>query len=347
MKAVIPSPRSWFSSSASSDPFILSSSAPPCSFQPNKQTKSVLVQVHAASINPVDYKLPLSLAGKSFPGIDFCGTIVQVGSDVSEFVLGDLVYGASSSGSLAEYTIAPTNTVAKAASSSSSSSWSVFEYAALPVAYQTVLQALQRGQLVINATSTDLATVNHSSSSKSLLIIGASGGCGIAGLQLAKALKISRIVAICSGKNTNLVLELGATEVVDYTQVEQMNQFFKNNKEAFDCVLDAASNSGGGEDYWTMSESLLKPNGVGKFVALNGPLSKWIRELSCMSDPNSSILLCKSNTKDLESVVQLLDTVNVRPMVEILPFTEDGVKKAFDLLKSRRTRGKIVLDILK
>ena len=140
-------------------------------------------------------------------------------------------------GSLAQCAVASQDEIAK-----KSSKLSFPEAAALPVTYLTSLQSLRDyGKLTEGGR---------------LLVIGASGGCGISSLQLAKVLKASDIVGVCSGKNEAIVRENGATDVIDYTKTDIIAHFKGEEKEKtipdvckFDVVYDAATGSGAGEDY--------------------------------------------------------------------------------------------------
>ena len=102
-------------------------------------------------------------------------------------------------GSLAQSAVANVDEISK-----KSSKLSFTEAAALPVTYLTSLQSLRDyGKLAEGGR---------------VLIIGASGGCGISSLQLAKVLKAQDIIGVCSGKNEAIVRENGATDVIDYTK---------------------------------------------------------------------------------------------------------------------------------
>ena len=324
----------------------------------------VYIKIKSSSINPVDYKLPRLVAGQGI-GIDFCGTIEEIGNDVvvvddggdnnnCELKVGDDVFGTCSTGSvggtLAEYCIADSEKIAKVPNG-----WDSLECAALPVAYMSALQSLRIGKVVPGNDN------DNENMKKSVLIIGASGGCGIAGIQLCKAMGVGRIVGICSNDNIDFIKKIGVTEAVSYSNEEDLKSFWKSNEAKFDCVYDAATNSGGGEDYWTLSQSLLKTNDgngngdgsgnvvdeycVGEYVALNGPVSKWVRVFSGMQKDHQSIMLMKSNAADLKLITILLDKVGKKPIINAMPFTEDGFEDAFKLLKSRRTKGKIVFDL--
>jgi NADPH:quinone reductase-like Zn-dependent oxidoreductase len=318
-----------------------------------KEKDSLLVKVHSGSINPVDYKLPRSVLG-SVVGLDFCGTIAEVDLDCDGgFEVGDVVFGICK-GALAEYTVAKSNEVAKAPKG-----WKATDCAALPTAYMSALQCLRKGKILLDNDNDNDIIIQGSSvpteKSKSVLIIGASGGCGLAGLQLCVALSVSRIVAICSEKNRDLVRKHGATEVVDYANKSELESFFSENQGKFDCVYDAATQSGGGEDYWKKSIGLLRRDDghnnnnnnqiVGEYTALNGSPTKWIRALVGAQKDHETIIMKESNASDLKLVAQLMDRIGAKPFTKVMTFDEEGLREAFELLKSRRTRGKIVFDV--
>ena len=161
---------------------------------PAMGSSNVLVRVKAAAINPVDYKLP-RLALGPVVGLDFSGVIESLGKNVTEFAVGDEVYG-QVKGSLADFAVAsPEEIVLKPKNLSFS------EAAAIPLTYVTSLQGLRDNGCLKKGGR--------------VLVIGASGGCGIAALQLAKSMGAKKIVAVCSGKNADLVKSHGADEVID------------------------------------------------------------------------------------------------------------------------------------
>jgi len=286
----------------------------------------VLVKVHSAAINPVDYKLPRIANGKVV-GVDFSGVVDSVGGEVGEIIPGDEVFGVvlTEGGSLAEYTLVKASRVAK------KPKWlSHAEAAALPVAYSAALQGLRdHGRMMKGG---------------SVLIIGASGGAGLAACQLANAMGASRIVAVCSGKNKDLVLSNGASEFVDYTDSRALADFFNKNKGGFDTILDCATSSGGGEDYTTSSLPLLKA--TGEYVQLNAPPLEMMKVMMFHMSlgPHQTFFDTLSSVQraHLDDVVLLLSSSNFRPQITTLPFTEEDVKEGFHKLMGRRTRGKIV-----
>ena len=288
----------------------------------NKNANDVLVQVSSAAINPIDYKIPRAMFGPIY-GIDVSGEVIKVGSAVTEFSVGDAVFGASK-GSLCETAISGVEGIAK-----KPESWTFSEVASLPVAYLTGLQGLR-----------DVGAVTNGSS---VLIIGASGGCGIAAIHIAKGLGATRIVGICSGKNRDFVHDAGATEIVDYTDSNALDSFFSTNSGKFDCVYDAATGSGAGENYTKKSMTVMTDKG--QYVQINGGASVWGRKVLGMMKPRQNLILTKMKSEDLTTVTQLLDKIDAKPYLNPMNFSEEDVRKGFELLKSRRTKGKIVFEV--
>eukprot|EP00588_Corethron_pennatum_P027771 CAMPEP_0194332136 /NCGR_PEP_ID=MMETSP0171-20130528/58176_1 /TAXON_ID=218684 /ORGANISM="Corethron pennatum, Strain L29A3" /LENGTH=332 /DNA_ID=CAMNT_0039093869 /DNA_START=71 /DNA_END=1069 /DNA_ORIENTATION=+ len=300
---------------------------------------SVMVRVLAAAINPVDYKLPRLGAGAVY-GLDFCGVVAGVGGDVADFKEGDRVFGRASSGSLAEYATASAGNLALAPSEfvSGGSGWSDAECAALPTAYLTALQGLRTGGI----TNADAVPGGNS---QSVLIIGASGGCGTAAVQLAAAMGVPRIVGICSGRNAAAVRAAGATEVLDYTDGDALAAFWGTEGGRMDCVYDAATGSGDGENYFEGAGRTVREDPPGMYVTLNGPASTWLRKVAGWEKKGRRLIVTKGSRDDLNEIVSLLEGTGVRPVVTVYPFTERGVEDGFGLLKSRRARGKLVFDV--
>eukprot|EP00581_Thalassiosira_minuscula_P018971 CAMPEP_0183722884 /NCGR_PEP_ID=MMETSP0737-20130205/14701_1 /TAXON_ID=385413 /ORGANISM="Thalassiosira miniscula, Strain CCMP1093" /LENGTH=326 /DNA_ID=CAMNT_0025953129 /DNA_START=79 /DNA_END=1059 /DNA_ORIENTATION=- len=288
----------------------------------------VLIKVKSAAINPVDYKLP-RLAGGKIVGIDVSGVIEKVGSDVTDFKVGDGVFGrAFGRGSLADYTFTNMDEIAK------KPEWLSFEHAAaLGTAYLTGIQSLRAGNV---------------KKGSSVLVIGASGGCGLAGIQLAGGMGASRIVGICSGKNFEFVREMSGIEkadileLVDYTDEAAMNDFKEENVGKFDCIYDTATGSGKGEDYVSTMMPFLTEK-TGEFVQINGSSSTWARGFAGKMPPQRKLIITEQKGKaDLEEIVSLLKSSNAKPHLDVKPFDEKSVNEGFEQLKGRRTKGKIV-----
>jgi len=290
----------------------------------------VLVKIAAAAINPVDYKVGKSILGP-IVGLDFSGVVIEAGSNAM-LKVGDQVYG-TTKGSLAEFAVVDSRNIAL-----KPKSLDFKQAAALPTAYLTGLQGLRNhGGLKANGK---------------VLIIGASGGCGTAAVQIAKAMKASQIVGVCSDRNTKLVTSLGATDIVDYKKEKISDKFVNPTKihmssgfRGFDVVYDAASGSGHNEAYKEETLALLAP-GTGKYVALNGPPMMWIRYFVGFQEKNVTLLLTKPSNADFTTLAKLIDDGNIQPIIaSVTAFNEGNVKEGFKLLKSRRTVGKIVFEM--
>lgn len=303
----------------------------------------VLIKVKSAGINPVDYKLPRFIGGKVV-GIDVAGVVEKVGDDddaAGDFKVGDAVFGRAMTsdprgitGSLADYAVASADELA-----SKPESLTFEEAGALPTAYLTGLQSLRAGSV---------------DGESSVLVIGASGGCGLAGMQLALALGAKRVVGVCSGKNFAFVKSmLGGradaerVELVDYTNEGAMDEFKENNVGKFDCIYDTATGSGKGENYVTTFPKLLKDM-TGQFVMINGGASVWARHALGRSQPPQQklVVTAPKGKADLEEIATLLEKTGVKPNLNVMSFDEKGVTEGFELLKSRRTKGKIVFSMV-
>jgi NADPH:quinone reductase-like Zn-dependent oxidoreductase len=286
--------------------------------RPEPKADEVLVKVHAAAINPADwkirdgmgeqfgFKLPLILGG------DIAGTIEAVGVEIKNFKQGDAVYGmtlSNLSGAYAEYAVAKADAIAL-----KPNELNFEEAAAIPIGALTAWQAIF-----------DLANL---SSGQRILITGASGGVGSMAVQLAKA-KGAIVIATASGKNEQFVRHLGADEFVDYTK-----QRFEEVVKDVDVVFDTV----GGDTLERAFQTLKK----GGFLVASAQTPS--EEKAKKFGVESAWVLCQSNAEQLAQINQLIKEGKLKVHVEtVLPLTE--VKKAHQLSQSGRTRGKIVLQV--
>src|SRR6266853_2317556 len=205
--------------------------------QPQPKANEILVRVHAAGVNPVDWKIRegyLSATSPMIMGIDFSGVVESVGSGVTKYRRGDAVFGqvADASGSYAEYAVAMESDVAR-----KPEALDHIRAAALPVAGLTPWQAL-------------FDTANLSAGQK-VLIHGAAGGVGSFAVQFAKW-KGAHVLGTASGSHVEQVRQLGADEVIDYRKTK-----FEEVARDVDVVLDTV----GGETQ-ERSWKVLKRGGV-------------------------------------------------------------------------------------
>ncbi len=213
---------------------------------PAPASGQVLVRVHAAGVNPIDYKLIsgqyrdyMPIQFPFIPGRDVSGVVADLGTGVTAFKKGDVVYGTCPNGSYAEYV----NTAVESIAIKPARLTHV-EAASIPVAAMTAAQALF-----------DLA---HLEAGQSLLIQGGSGGVGTFAIQLAHW-KGAHVVATASDANLDYVWRLGADEAIDYHQMP-----WEALAGRFDVVLDLI----GGETQ-QQSFATLKPGG--RLIATSQP----------------------------------------------------------------------------
>lgn len=285
--------------------------------RPEPKPDEVLVKVHAAAVNPADWKIRNGMGerfGLKLPiilGGDIAGTVEEVGVEVKNFKQGDAVYGMTVSGGFsggyAEYAIVKADAIAPKLDSINFE-----EAAAIPIAALTAWQAMF-----------DLA---HLSSGQKILIAGASGGVGSMAVQLAKA-KGAIVIGTASGKNEQFVRDLGADEFVDYTQ-----QPFEEVVKDVDVVFDTI-----GSDTQERAFQTLKKGGF-LVTSAQTPSAEKAKEFGV----EAAFVFCKPNAGQLTEINQLINQGKLKIHIEtILPLTE--VKKAHQLSFMGRTRGKIVL----
>ena len=209
--------------------------------KPMPKDNELLVGLRAASLNFIDaglvrgpsvLRLMSGLRKPKFTGFgrDFAGVVEATGKDVTEFQLGDEVFGLRW-GALAEYVCARKDRVASKPANIT------FEQAgAVGLAGLTALQGLQKGKI-------------HAG--QEVLVNGASGGVGTFAVQLAKAFD-TEVTAVCSTRNMELAETLGADHVVDYTKED-----FTKREERYDLIFDNVNNHSFSE-----RRRLLNPGGI-------------------------------------------------------------------------------------
>jgi NADPH:quinone reductase-like Zn-dependent oxidoreductase len=296
----------------------------------------VLVRIHAASVNPVDWHsltgmpyLVRMQAGLRKPksevlGVDFAGTVDEVGRNVKQFQPGDEVFGARN-GSFAEYVC-----VREERAVAQKPAGVTFEQAAaVPVAAISALQGLRdKGQI---------------RPGQKVLINGASGGVGTFAVQIAKSFG-AEVTGVCSTRNVDLVRSIGADHVVDYTQED-----FTQGGERYDLMLDIAGNRS-----WSDCSRVLDAKGT--LVVVGGPKgNRWLGPLSqALKLRLGSIggsrrvvapFLAKINKEDLVVLQELLEAGTVTPVID-KQYSLSEVPEALRYLGEGHARGKIVVTVL-
>ena len=288
--------------------------------RPNPASGDVLIRVHAAAINPVDWKvregylrervkhpLPLIL------GWDVSGVVEETAPGVSRFKIGDEVYSRpdlARDGSDAEYIAVRESEIAFKPTSIDH-----IHAAAIPLAGITAWQSLIGAARV--------------SSGQRVLIHGAAGGVGHFAVQLAKW-QGAHVIATASARNHDFVRQLGGDEVIDYQTVK-----FEDVARDVDVVLDTI-----GGDTQQRSWKVLKKGGI--LVSIVSPPSAsaagelGVRHAFIFIEPNPAVLA---------EMAKLVDAGKLRAVVEtVLPLP--AARRGQEISQSGHARGKIVLRVL-
>jgi NADPH:quinone reductase-like Zn-dependent oxidoreductase len=293
---------------------------------------SVLVRVHASSVNPVDLFALTPVAhlqrGRkpAIVGTDFAGTVESVGRRVTQYRLGDEIFGGGR-GAFAEYAAAAEDgAVARKPAGVS------FEDAGtLAVAGTTALQAIRDHGRVADG--------------QRVLINGASGGVGTFAVQIAKAFG-AEVTAVCSTRNVELVRGLGADHVVDY-----MRDDITRSAGDFDLMVDIAGNRS-----WSECARLLKRGGT--FVGVgaagvqhgSGGARRLIRHLldlrirSIGGGRKVVIFIAKLNRPDLETLGELVESGRMKPVID-RRYDVSRVAQALSYLDEGHSMGKVAITI--
>jgi NADPH:quinone reductase-like Zn-dependent oxidoreductase len=302
--------------------------------KPKPADNEVLVKVHAASVNPLDWhylrgtpyivRMDSGVGKPDNPriGVDFSGTVEAVGRNVTRFKPGDEVFGGRF-GAFAEYVnvrddraivLKPTNMT--------------FEQAAsVPIAAITALQALR-----------DKGRVQPG---QKVLINGASGGVGTFAVQIAKA-NGADVTGVCSTKNVSMVKSIGADHVIDYTHED-----YTQGAQHYDLIIDTV-----GSHSLLENRRVLNPNGI--LVIVGGPSDGlWIGPFvtpieALMLSPFLSQkfvpFLAELDQKDLTVLRDLMQAGKVTPVID-RRYSLSEVPAAIRYLEEGHARGKVVIGV--
>jgi NADPH:quinone reductase-like Zn-dependent oxidoreductase len=311
--------------------------------EPELREDEVMVQVHAAGVNPLDakirngeFKLILPYRPPFVLGHDVAGVVVRVGPRVRRFKPGDQVYARADDfriGAFAEYIGVKEDSLAI-----KPRELSMEEAASIPMVGLTAWQALiekadlQKGQKVF--------------------IQAGSGGVGTFAIQLAKHLGAT-VATTTSTANVELVKSLGADVVIDYKK-----DTFESLLRDYDVVLNS-------QDGKTLDKSLRVLKGGGKLISISGPpdpefgqeirspwfvrlvmrlLSFGIRRKARRRNVTYSFLFMKASGRQLREITRLIESGVIRPVVDrVFPF--ESTNEAIAYVEKGRARGKVVVRV--
>ncbi len=301
--------------------------------KPTPADYEVLIRVRAASVNPLDWHfmrgMPYAVriqAGLRRPkdkrlGADLAGQVEAVGSSVTQFKSGDLVFGVCK-GAFAEYActsesalvIKPDNVTFEQAASA-------------PVAGFSALQGLRANGRV--------------QPGQKILINGAAGGVGTFAVQIARSFD-ANVTGVCSTRNVDMVRSIGADQVIDYTEED-----FTKSGQRYDVLLDTVGNH-------SLSECRRVLTSNGAYVPVGGPSGRWkiglaraIKRLVLsrfVSQKLVPFFLAKPGKEDLTTIQQLMASGKVTPVID-KRYKLSEVPEAIQYLEQGHARGKVVITL--
>lgn len=308
--------------------------------KPKIKKGHVIVRVEATSVNTVDTMIrqmgenlaPLSPALPCVLGMDFAGTIESVADGVTQFKVGDEVYGcagglADLQGTLAEYMLVDIKLIAL-----KPKSISMKEAAALPLVGITAYEGLQRA---------------NTRKDQKVLVHGGSGGVGHIALQLAKYFGADVYSTGGGDKQLTLITELGATAINYKTETVSDYVAKYTDGAGFDVVYDSV----GGENIIKSFEA----------AALNGQIATTVSMLEVdltlahfkglslhvvfMLIPMIHNLKREQHGKILEKLAEIVDAGKLKPITDEQSFSLEEVGQAHDRLTSGQSMGKVVITV--
>jgi NADPH:quinone reductase-like Zn-dependent oxidoreductase len=287
--------------------------------RPRPVAGEVLVRIHAAGVNPVDWKVRagqlkdvIAYPMPMIPGWDVSGVVEATGPNVIRLKKGDEVYGQPDvvrNGAYAEFAVVPESELALKPTSIDH-----VHAASVPTAALTAWQGL--------------FDVGGLRTGQTVLIHGAAGGIGSFAVQLAKW-KGARIIATASGRNQEFLLNLGAKKAIDYEKTR-----FEDVVRDVDVVFDTI-----GGDTLKRSFGVLKKGGI-----LVSTVETPSAEEAAAHGVRAAMVSMQVDPDQLAEIAKLVDSGMLRPIVEaVFPLKE--ARHAQELSQTGHARGKIVLKV--
>lgn len=289
--------------------------------EPEILPDSVLIQVHATSLNPFDSIIRsgelsgmLQVAFPYIMGNDLSGTVLAVGKNVHKFKKGDEVFSRPhprQAGTLAEYCLVREEDLAFKPQTISH-----LEAASLPLVGLTAWQALKhKGQL---------------RKGQWVLIHAGSGGVGTVAIQMAKTLG-AKVATTTSSRNADLVRELGADIVIDYR-----SENFEEILSDYDLVFDLL----GGE---VLNRSFKVVKNGGRIISIKGEDPDGLAKKYGV---HFELLWQWQDSEMLIELARQVDSRKLKPVIDRI-FTLDQAAEAYEYIQSGRARGKVVIQVRK
>jgi NADPH:quinone reductase-like Zn-dependent oxidoreductase len=295
--------------------------------RPVPETDQILVRVRATTVNRTDAGLRsaeffvsrfftgLLRPKRNILGTEFAGEVEAVGAAVTEFAVGDHVFGVKG-GAHADFVCIPESG---------------------PVAHKPSGISFEEAAAVCDGAALALACLRKAGplEGRDVLVYGASGSVGTAGVQLAKHFG-ARVTAVCNTKNVELVRSLGADEVIDY-----LHEDFTRNGKTYDVVFDAV-----GKHSFRRSRRSLRPGGT--FVdtdpgfmwhlPLLALLTRWI------GSKKVSMGMTRYSKQDVLLLKELIEAGKYRAVIDRRYPLEDVIE-ATKYVETGQKTGNVVLTV--
>lgn len=292
--------------------------------KPSIEANQVLIKIKAVSINPLDWKIRKGemklMSGSKFPkhiGVDFAGIIEETGASVTNFKIGDEIFGVVKNnmkeGALAEYIAVPSTSVWK-----KPAHINFAQAASIPTVGAAAVTAMQK-----------MGGINAQTE---ILINGATGGFGMFLLQLLKQ-KEANITAVTSTKGIDSAKKWGADIVVDYTKENILTQ-----NKTYDIVIDLSSKMGYANAKQIMKSKALFLNPTPKPIEIPTSLFK-----NLFTRKKHIVVLSEPSAKNIDV---LLDAVNNGIQIEVskvFPFAQS--KEAYQYAEQGGYIGKVAVEL--
>jgi NADPH:quinone reductase-like Zn-dependent oxidoreductase len=325
----------------------LNSTSTPVVPKSSSETKpSILIKVHAVSLNPADYALPtMPIMGRlinkkpATPGLDFAGTIVATpAGSTTDLKPGDAVFGRLDwpyqHGTLAEYTLGVLNGIVKLPSNIDFAQGAALGSTAI-TAYQSLAKYIKAGDRVF--------------------INGGAGGVGGFAIQIAKLLGAVHVTVTCSAANEARCRDLGADEIINYRETDVLRELKSNSKDTgklYDHVIEnvadisrlfedahyylkpggtfvqVAATTDSIAGVWSMAKRALWPAWLG------GSNRKWV------------LLLAENKIEDLRKIAEWVESGELKISIDS-KYGFEQAKEAFEKLSSKHAKGKVVVEIVR
>ena len=291
--------------------------------RPVPKPDEVLIKIHAASVNPVDWKIRKGnlkkMLSRKFPkilGIEFSGVIEEIGGNVQDFKKGQRVFAGKGyeGGGYAEYAVAEaarTLTIPDGISHEEAST--------MAVAGMTALQGLRnKGKI---------------KPGMDVIVNGASGGVGTYAVQIAKVLG-AKVTAVCSAKNFDLMKSLGADVLIDYKETD-----FTRLPKKYNIVFDAV----GYRSFW-QTYRVLKKRGI--YVNISPSIPLYITSFITRFKPGkkSKGFMLRPDMDDLREVMKMIEEKKIKVIIDKV-FPLEKLADAHQYSESERAKGKIVISV--